>query len=149
MNITTPIDAYYGIFNLPAFSSENTTESLTAALTNVFEEVLQDYSSEEFFTLITPPTEYPDFWTRWKDNNGPLGGGGDVSLGSRLLKSKHLTQDPTVVAKALKRAAEPEGLDLYLVGPGGKSRRKVTPRGGESVTSSVWKDVLVHAGKLL
>ena len=39
------------------------------------------------------------------------------------------------------------GMDLYLVGPGGKSTRKVTPREGNSVVSSVWEDVLVHAGQ--
>ncbi|EHL03816.1 hypothetical protein M7I_0006 [Glarea lozoyensis 74030] len=145
MNITEPIDAYAGIFHLPAFSPENTTESLREALTVVFEKALAAYPGE-FLSLVPPPVEYSQFWEWWRDNNGPLNGGGDVIVGSRLLGKKELMTDTATLAKALKAAGAVPGLDLYLVGPGGNGPRKVVRRGGGSVVSSIWKDVLVHTG---
>jgi hypothetical protein len=146
MNITEPIDAYAGIFHLPAFSAENTTESLRKALTAVFEKALDAYPGE-FLSLVPPPVEYPHFWEWWKDNNGPLNAGGDVIVGSRLLGEKELMTDTATLAKALKAAGDVPGLDLYLVGPGGNSTRKAVPRGGSSVVSSIWENVLVHTGE--
>ena len=105
MNITEPVDAYYGVFNLPAFSPDNTTESLSNALTTVLGEVLDEYPAGEFFKLTLPPVEYTSFWGWCKDNNGPLNAGGDVVLGSKLLREKELMTDTTTLAKALKDAS--------------------------------------------
>lgn len=98
---------------------------------------------------------YDDFWGWYKDNNGPLSGGGDILLGSRLLDEKALTSNITKLAETLEIASGgPKGgglnfgLGVYLVGPGGKSTRKVVPRGGDSPATTTWKRALVHAGML-
>lgn len=99
---------------------------------------------------------YENFWGFYKDTQGPLNGGGDILLGSRLLDEKALTGDLTKLAEAIEIASGgPRGggtnisLGVYLVGPGGNSSRKVVPRGGDSPATTTWKTALVHAGMFL
>lgn len=153
LNTTAPFSVVYGIFHMPALSPQNTSASLAAALEPIIANTLAPYPAGQFFYGIPTPTVYDDFWTWYKDNNGPKSGGGDLLLGSRLLDEKALTADLPKLANALEIAGGgPKGgntnvgISLFLVGPAGRSTRKIAPRGGDTPATNIWKNALVHAG---
>lgn len=84
LNITTPVSAYAGNFFMPMLSPTNSSDSLAAAVTNVFNNATAPYPGQ-FQTLVIPKT-YPDFYAWFKDNNGPLDGGFDGLVGSWMRK---------------------------------------------------------------
>jgi hypothetical protein len=143
-NITSPIDAYLGIFILPLLSSSNTSESLVSAVSSVVNAAVQPYPLKFFVTF--QPVVYNSFYDYYVINNGPLDAGGDYSLGGRLLDEKALTSNITALRETLK-AITPGGSasSLYLVG--GHGVRNAVPRGGSNAVNSAWRKALVHCGK--
>src|SRR6266536_482738 len=142
-NITAPINGYLGSFNLAALYPENTTASFEAVLKNTIAEVTAPYPPLTFFSSVTT-TAYPDFWTWWKDNNGPLNAGGDGLIGSRLLDGKALTADLTALKEALKGTALSGITSMYLVSGHGV-HNAVVP-GGSNAVNPAWRTSYVHSG---
>jgi len=102
LGITTPLDVYLGLFNLQGLYPGNTSDSLVAALTAVFDAATAKYPGQ-FTAQVFPPSVYPDFWDWYSPSNGPLNGaGGDILVGSRLLDEKALSQNLTALKDALK-----------------------------------------------
>jgi len=147
LGITTPLDVYLGSFNLQGLYPGNTSNSLAAALTAVFDAATAEYPGQ-FTVEVFPPTVYPDFWDWYNPNNGPLtGAGGDVLVGSRLLDEKALSQNLTALKDALKIVTQTgPATGLYLVAGRGVANAK--PRGGSNSVNPAWRKALVHTGKL-
>lgn len=145
LNLTTPVDGFYGTFILPSLHPFNTSDSLLAAINNVFNNATSPYPDQ--FYLSVNPASYPSFWAWYKVNNGPLSAGGNAVLGSRLLDEKALTQNLTALQEALKIVTPPGGsvTQLYLVG--GKGVMNAKPRGGSNAVNPAWRRAYVHAGK--
>jgi hypothetical protein len=143
-NITIPVDAYYGIFNLPLLHPGNSSASLVAAINDVFATATAAYPFQFLKSVI--PTLYKDFYAFYATNNGPLNAGFDAVVGSRLLDEEALTSNLTAVKEAFK-AATPLGSSssVYLVG--GKGVWDVVPRGGSDAVNPAWRKALVHSGK--
>jgi hypothetical protein len=141
LNITSPVSAYAGNFFMPLISSSNSSASLAAAVTNVFNNATAPYLGQ-FQTLVIPET-YPDFYAWFKDNNGPLDGGFDGLIGSRLLDEKALTTDLNALKEAI-RAFTPPGSSSapYLVS--GKGVWDAVPRGGSNSVNPAWRKALMH-----
>jgi hypothetical protein len=145
-NITSPVNAFYGIFMLPRLHPFNSSKSLTAVLNQVLAEATAPYPFQ-FFTSVVPAT-YPDFWAWYSVNNGPLGAGSDMVLGSRLLDEKALTQDLTALKDALKTSTPAGALtSMYLIA--GKGVQNAKPRGGGNAVNPAWRKALVHSGMCL
>jgi FAD binding domain len=146
LNITSPVAAYYGIFNLPLLYPGNSSASLTTALSNVFATATAVYPFQ-FLKSVTP-TLYPDFYSWYAINNGPLNAGGDHLVGSRLLDEEALTSNLTALIEAFQTATPPgSGSSVYLVG--GKGVWDVVPRGGSDAVNPAWRRALVHSGAFL
>jgi hypothetical protein len=143
-NITTPVDAFYGIFNLPLLHSGNSTASLTSAINDVFATATAAYPFQ-FMKSVTP-TLYKDFYSYYAVNNGPLDAGSDLVIGSRLLDEEALTSNHTAVIEAFKAATPPgSSTSAYLVG--GNGVWNAVPRGGSNAVNPAWRKALVHSGK--
>ena len=142
-NITSPVNAFYGAFMLPALHPSNSSDSLTAVLKQVLAEATAPYPFQ-FFTSVTSIT-YPDFWAWYSNNNGPLDAGNDVVLGSRLLDEKALTQDLTALKNALKTAT-PSGNQLSVFLVGGRGVQNAQPSGGSNAVNPAWRKAFVHSG---
>ena len=144
LGILIPVDGYLGSFVLPVLHSENTTESLTAAINKTFTTAMAT-SSLIFFTNISA-VSYPDFWAWYNISNGPLNAGYDQYLGSRLLDGKALTNNLTALGQAYKNSIPASGgsTSAYLVG--GKGVMNAKPRGGSNAVNSAWRKAYVHAG---
>jgi hypothetical protein len=142
INITTPVDAYYGVFNLPLLHPGNSSASLTSAISEVFATATAAYPLQFMTSVI--PTLYKDFYSYYVVNNGPLNAGFDVLVGSRLLDEEALTNNLTAVIEAFKTAT-PHGSssNVYLVG--GKGVWDVVPRGGSDAVNPAWRKALVHS----
>jgi hypothetical protein len=82
LNITTPVSAFAGNFFIPLLSASNTSETLATAVTEVFSNATAPYPGQ--FQRLVIPTTYPDFYSWFKDNNGPFDGGFDGLVGSWL-----------------------------------------------------------------
>jgi len=146
LNITSPIDAYYGIFNLPLLYPGNSSASLAAAINNVFATATAAYPFQ-FLKSVTP-TLYPDFYSWYAINNGPLSAGQDYVVGSRLLDEEALTSNLTALVEAFQTATPPgSSSSVYLVG--GKGVWDVVPRGGSDAVNPAWRKALVHSGASL
>jgi hypothetical protein len=147
MNITSPINAFYGIFMLPLLFPGNTSDSLSDVVKAVFDAATAPFPPLTFFSSVSART-YPSFWDWYKDANGPLDAGSDVILGSRLLDQKALTGDgnASLVKATLKTltAGSSKPLMLYLVA--GKGVRNARPRDGGNSVNPAWRRALVHAG---
>lgn len=142
LNITTPLDGFLGIFILPALSPANTSESLIAAITTAIDTALAPFPGQ-FFVEITPST-YADFWAYYQVTNGPLDGGHDQILGSRLVDGQALTGNRTALKEAYRTATPPgEVTSAYLVGGHGVMNAK--PRGGGNAVNPAWRKAFVHS----
>ncbi|KAE8440852.1 hypothetical protein EG329_006369 [Mollisiaceae sp. DMI_Dod_QoI] len=141
-NITSPVDGYYGIFMLPSLHPENTSDSLTSAIKQLFADATSPYPLQ--FMVSTTSQSYPDFWGYYEPNNGPLDAGGDAVLGSRLLDSKALTGNLTALAEAF-RIASPGGnvMSAFLVS--GKGVHSAQPRGGSNAVNPAWRKAYIHS----
>jgi hypothetical protein len=137
------IGAFEGIFSIPQLSKQNTTTSLKAALSPIFEYINTTYPGHFQFSLGA--VEYPSFYDWWKVSNGPNNAGADLLVGSRLLSRKALAGNWPRLKEALIAATPPgTGSQLYLVG--GKGVKDVVPRGGSDAVLPAWRDSLVHMG---
>jgi hypothetical protein len=144
LNITTPVAAYAGTFFMPLLSPYNSSASLAAALTDVFNNATAPYSGQ-FQTLVIPNT-YPDFYAWFKDNNGPLDGGFDGLVGSWLLDDKALTGDLNALKEAIKTFTPPDSSSApYLVA--GKNVWDAVPRGGSNSVNPAWRKAYMHFSK--
>lgn len=143
-NITIPVDAYYGVFNLPLLHPGNSSASLVSAINDVFSTATAAYPFR--FAKYVVPTLYKDFYSYYVINNGPLDAGFDAIFGSRLLDEEALTSNLTAVIEAFKTAT-PSGSSssAYLVG--GKGVWDAVPRGGSNAVNPAWRKALVHSGR--
>jgi hypothetical protein len=144
LNVTIPVDTYYGVFNLPLLYPGNSSASLASAISAVFATATAAYPFQ--FAKSVTPTLYKDFYSYYAINNGPLDAGSDIVVGSRLLDEEALTSNHTAVKEAFK-AATPSGssTSAYLVG--GKGVRNAVPRGGSNAVNPAWRKALVHSGE--
>jgi hypothetical protein len=142
MNITSPVDAYYGTFNLPLRHPSNSSASLAAAIDDVFTAATAPYPGQ-FFKSVSSHT-YPDFYSWYAQNNGPLDAGYDVIVGSRLLDANALTANSSAVIEAFKTATPPGSSSQVLL-VGGKGVRDAVPRGGSDSVNPAWRRALVHS----
>jgi hypothetical protein len=145
LGFTTPMDVFLSTYNLQGLYPGNTSDSLLAALTAVFDAATAEYPGQ--FTIKMPqPAVYPDFWDWYTIHNSPLTGAGvDTVLGSRLLDEKALSQNLTALKDALKIVTQP-ALGVNLVAGRGVANAK--PRGGSNSVNPAWRKALVHTGKL-
>jgi hypothetical protein len=144
LNITSAVDAYYGVFMLPLLHPGNSSATLIAAINDVLNTAKAPYPAQ-FVTSVTG-TAYPDFWSWYQNNNGPLDAGSDVVLGSRLLDEKALTANTTAVKEAYKIITQPGRMtNIYLVS--GKNVWNAEPRGGSNAVNPAWRKAFVHTGE--
>lgn len=141
LNITTPVAAYAGNFFIPVLSPSNSSDSITAAVTTVFNNSIAPYPGQ--FQVTVRPTTYPDFYAWFKNNNGPLDGGFDGLVGSWLLDEKALTTDLEALKEAIKTFTPPGTSSApYLVS--GKGVWDAVPRGGSNAVNPPWRRALMH-----
>jgi hypothetical protein len=141
LNITTPVAAYAGNFFMPLLSPSNSSASLTAAITDVFNNATAPYPGQ--FQVMVLPNTYPDFYAWFKDNNGPLDGGSDGLVGSWLLDEKALTGDLNALKEAIKAFTPPDSYSgPYLVS--GRNVWDSIPRGGSDSINPAWRKAYVH-----
>jgi hypothetical protein len=144
LNITTPVSAFAGNFFMPLLSASNTSETLAAAVTGVFNNATAPYPGQ--FQSLVIPTTYPDFYSWFKDNNGPLDGGFDGLVGSWLLDEKALTTDLNALKEAIKTFTPPGSSSApYLVS--GKGVWDAVPRGGGDSLNPAWRKAVMHFSK--
>ncbi|CAG8959569.1 hypothetical protein HYFRA_00001470 [Hymenoscyphus fraxineus] len=145
LNITTNVDIIYGTFFTSAFSPQNTSSTLYAALEDMVSKSTSPFPQGQFQQVVQTPIVYDDFWGWYKFFNGPLNAGNDFLVGSRLFDEKALTGNVTKLAETLETVVEGSGnFRIFLVGRGGKSLRKVVPRGGDTPATGMWKNALAH-----
>ena len=141
LNITTPLAAYAGEFFLPLLSQSNTSTSLGAAISTVFNASIAPYPGDFISSVLL--TTYPDFYSWFKDNNGPLDGGFDSLVGSWLLDEKALTGNLTALKEAIKTFTPPDSSSApYLVS--GRGVWNAVPRGGSNAVNPAWRKALMH-----
>ncbi|KUJ11481.1 FAD-binding domain-containing protein [Mollisia scopiformis] len=142
LNITTPVDGFYGIFMLPGLHPENTSDSLTSAIKQLFNTATSSFPQQ--FETFTNTTSYPDFWSYFEPNYGPLNAGDDGVLGSRLLDGKALTGNLTALADAY-RVASPVGNEISAFLVSGKGVHNAKPRGGSNAVNPAWRTAYIHS----
>jgi hypothetical protein len=141
LNITTPAAAYAGHFFMPLLSPSNSSASLAAAITDVFNNATAPYPGQ--FQVMVLPNTYPDFYAWFKDNNGPLDCGSDGLVGSWLLDEKALTGDLNSLTEAIKAFTPPDSYSgPYLVS--GRNVWDSIPRGGSNSINSAWRKAYLH-----
>jgi hypothetical protein len=132
---------FQGNFMLSVLSSENTTESLTAAITPLIEYVNTTWPGQ--FEISTNITIYAQFYDWWVVSAGPKYAGLEIVLGSRLLDAEALS-DAGQVKTALQKAIPDQGtISPYLLG--GPGVWDAVPRGGSDAVNPAWRSTLVHA----
>lgn len=140
------INAFQGTFQLPLLHPSNSTASLTETVYALFSAVKLaggEASGVPWFN-VTYPGEYPDFYTYYKDHNGPQDGGQNQVLASRLLDKKALTGDRTLLKNSLIGAGQSGGLTAHLVsGPGVHDTSDVP--GGSNAVCPGWRKAYIHA----
>lgn len=135
------INGFGGVFLLPLMDAANTSDSLQSAVNATMSKAIKG-AEDQFFTSVTAMT-YDDFWTYYKDNNGPPNAGGDSILGSRLLDRKALTEDRTALKEALTAVARGSGTLLgHLVS--GKAAHNGKIPGGSNSVHPAWRSAYVH-----
>ena len=131
---------------LPVLSPQNTSSSLTSALTSVLANISATYPNE-FLVSISNVTEYPTFYDWWSADNGPYYAGFELVIGSRLLSADAL-QDVAALETAVKGVLPSElggvSINFYLLG--GKGVADAVPRGGSDAVNPAWRKAVVHAG---
>jgi hypothetical protein len=146
LGFTTPMDIFLGTYMLQSLYPGNTSNSLLAALTTVFDAATADYPGQ-FTCIMRQPTVYPDFWEFYisPGHNELIGAGVDQVLGSRLLDEKALLQNLTALKDALKIVTQPS-VQLSLVAGRGVANAK--RRGGSNSANLIWRKALVETSKL-
>lgn len=142
--VSNLVNVYSASFNLPILHPSNTSASLAAALNKVLSEALAPYPGQ-FVSSVTIHS-YSDFWEWYSVNNGPLDGGHDQVLGSRLLDGKALANQ-TALRETYKSLADAGIVSVYLVG--GKNVMNAKPRGGGNAVNSAWRKAYVHTREYL
>jgi hypothetical protein len=143
MNITTPVQAFHGLFILPSLHPQNASDSLTTTIKQLFADAASSYPHQ--FLTHTESTTYPDFWALYQVINGPRDGGDDKILGSRLLDAKALTANLTSLAEAYRKATTTDSeIGVFLVS--GKGVHNAKPRGGSNAVNPAWRTAYVHSG---
>ncbi|ELR06365.1 hypothetical protein VC83_08409 [Pseudogymnoascus destructans] len=93
------INGFIGSFLLPLIDASNTSDSLLTAVNAILAKAIK--GSEDKFLTSVKETTFDDFWSWYKDRNGPLNAGFDGILGSLLLDRKSLTGNRTALKEAL------------------------------------------------
>jgi hypothetical protein len=144
-NTTYQVNGYSAIFLLPLLSPSNSSDSLATAVSNMVSNVTAPYPLQ-FATTINSTT-YPNFWLYFVENNGPLNGGVDMLLGSRLLDGNALTTNLTALKQAFQTATPPGSVtQVNLVA--GKNVWDAHPRGGSDSVNPAWRRAYVHTSIL-
>ncbi|KAI9770052.1 MAG: hypothetical protein M1839_003280 [Geoglossum umbratile] len=144
LNITTPVAGFGGLFFIPLLSPSNTSASLTTTIANLFADATAPYPLQFEFSII--PEIYPDFYSWYKNHNGPLDAGYNILVGSRLLDVKALTANLTALKEAFKRFTPPGSISgPFLVS--GKGVWDAVPRGGSNSVNPAWRTALVHSSE--
>jgi len=115
------VNGVVGLFQLPLLHPSNTTASFTLLVEDLVNGTKVAGGSENgtYWLSSLTPSEHPDFFTYWKDNNGPENGGQNTVLASRLLDRKVLTSNKAALKSALIGAAKSGGITNHLIsGPG-------------------------------
>jgi hypothetical protein len=142
LNITTPINGFSGFFVLPLVSPSNTSDSFATVIRSFVSNTTGPYPLQVVSSLSF--TTYPNFFDFYQVGNGPLNGGDDVMLGSRLLDGKALTRNLTALKEAIQLATPPgQVTQANLVG--GKNVWNAKPRGGSDAVNPAWRKAYVHA----
>ena len=144
LNITTPVSAFARNFFMPLLSATNTSETLAAAVTDVFNNAIAPYPGQ-FQSLVIPAT-YPDFYSWFKDNDGPLDGGFDGLVGSWLLDEKALTTDLNALKEAIKTFTQPGSPSAPCL-VSGKGVWDAVPRAGSDSLNPAWRKAVMHFSK--
>lgn len=143
MSITSPVQAFHGIFILPSLHPQNTSDSLNTIVKKLFSDAISSYPQQ--FLTHSQSITYPDFWAWYKIGNGPRDGGDDKILGSRLLDAKALTGNLTALAEAYQKASPVDTeMGVFLVS--GKGVHNAKPRGGSNAVNPAWRTAYVHSG---
>jgi hypothetical protein len=142
----TNVAGFSGNFMLPVLSPQNTSSSLTSALTSILANISATYPNE-FLISVSNVTEYPTFYDWWIADNGPYYAGIELVVGSRLLSADAL-HDVAALETAVKGVLTSEtgggGMNFYFLG--GKGIADAVPRGGSDAVNPAWRKALVHAG---
>lgn len=142
-NETSTANVYYGQFMLPLLHPTNSSESLAEALSKILKEALLPFPGQ-FVTSITTQS-YTDFWEFYSVNNGPLDGGHDQVLGSRLLDGKAIANQTALKETYKTIAGDGDIVSLFLVG--GKNVWNAKPRGGGNAVNPAWRKAYIHTRK--
>jgi hypothetical protein len=130
---------------LPVLSPQNTSSSLTSALTPILANISATYPNE-FLISVSNVMEHPTFYDWWRANNGPYYAGIELVVGSRLLSADAL-HDVAALETAVKGVLPSDvggvGMNFYLLG--GKGIADAVPRGGSDAVNPAWRKALVHA----
>ena len=145
LNITTPINGFSGIFFLPLTRPSNTTGSFAAVMNDFVALTTKGYP--QVASTITFTT-YSNFFDYYKTSNGPLTGGDDVMLGSRLLDGKALTGNYTALKQAIQLAT-PAGEVTQANLVGGENVWNAKPRGGSNAVNPAWRKAYVQTSMLV
>jgi hypothetical protein len=139
--VTTLVNGFVGYFALPLISPSQTSDSFKSLVNNFITKATAPHpqinSSVGFVT-------FPSFFSFYSVGNGPLTGGSDVMLGSRLLDGKALTANNTALKQAIQLATPPgQVTEMNLVG--GKNVWNARPSGGSDAVNPAWRTAYVHA----
>lgn len=144
-NVTSPLDVFVGSFFLPEFHPSNTSTSLEVIINRAIGDATSAYAGQYGGTTAVMKS-YPDFYAYYAENNGPLDGGHDELLGSRLIGREALTGNLTALRETLSIATPSGGIsEVFLVA--GKGVRDAKPRGGENSVNPAWRKAYVHTSK--
>lgn len=127
---------------LPLIDASNTSDSLLTAVNATLAKAIKG-AEDQFLTSVTETT-FDDFWSWYKDNNGPLNAGFDAILGSRLLDRKSLTGNRATLKEALIVAPGNGTLLGHLVS--GKAVHNAKIPGGSNAVNPAWRSAYVHTG---
>lgn len=139
--VITPLNGFSASLALPLISPSQTSDSFETLINNFMTKVTAPYPK---VTSNVDFTTFPNFFTFYSANNGPLDGGTEVMLGSRLLDGKALTANHTALKQAIQLATPPgQVTEMNLVG--GKNVWHARPRGGGNAVNPAWRTAYVHA----
>ncbi|OBT38737.1 hypothetical protein VE00_10689 [Pseudogymnoascus sp. WSF 3629] len=134
------INGFIGSFMLPLIDASNTSASLLTAVNATLAKAIKG-AEDQFLTSVTETT-FDDFWSWYKDHNGPLNAGFDGILGSRLLDRKSLTGNRAALKEALIVAPGKGTLLGHLVSGKGVHNAKIP--GGSNAVNPAWRSAYVH-----
>jgi len=135
------VSGFQGVYLIPALSPSNTSESLTAAIVSVFEQINVTWPNNFQYTVNA--STYASFYDWWNLSSGPYYAGIDLLVGSRLLDAESLTANLTALKTAIQ-VATPPGQSSMVDFISGKGVWNVVPRGGSDAVLPAWRKTLVH-----